>query len=129
MYCSKCGRLNPEEAVFCSDCGNRLETLSAEPVAKSSVVEVEIKNGSANYYIGMVGGKLYLTNKRLRFKSYELITREMEIPLNQIVRIEKATFQLVFKQINVFLKDGSVEKFVGNNREEWINAIMKQKNQ
>lgn len=125
--------LNPEEAVFCSGCGNRMVISPAEPVAKSSVVEIEIKNGSANHYMGMegVGGKLYLTNKRLRFKSHGLNIQvhEMEIPLNQIVRIEKASGLLAFKQIDVYLTDRSIEKFVVNGRDEWIHAILKQKNQ
>ena len=124
---------NPEEAVFCSGCGNRMVISPAESVAKSSVVEIEIKNGSANHYMGMggVGGKLYLTNKRVRFKSHSINIQvhEMEIPLDQIVRIEKATGLLAFKQIDVYLLDGSIEKFVVNGRDEWITAILKQKNQ
>jgi len=132
MYCSKCGTKNQEEARFCKDCGSHLIVAQVQQQA-SSKIELEIRNGLANHYMGIeaVGGKLFLTNQKLRFKSHSINIQvhEMDIPLDQIVRIEKASGLLAFKQINVLLKDGSVEKFVVNNREEWINAIMNQKNQ
>jgi hypothetical protein len=132
MYCQQCGAENPEDAKFCRKCGCQIATAQVEK-QKTATVEVAIKDGSANHYKGLeaVGGKLYLTNQRLKFKSHKLNIQvhEMEIPLNQIVSIEKASGFLAFKQINVHVKDSTVEKFVVNNREEWINAIMKQKNQ
>jgi hypothetical protein len=132
MYCSKCGTENQEEARFCKDCGFHLIVAQVQQQA-SAKIEFEIRNGLANHYMGIeaVGGKLFLTNQKLRFKSHSINIQvhEMEIPLDQIVRIEKASGLLAFKQINIFLKDGSVEKFVVNNREEWINTIIKQKNQ
>ena len=35
MYCSKCGEENPENAVFCRNCGEKLK----EEVKKAEVIE------------------------------------------------------------------------------------------
>ena len=130
MYCNKCGAENPEDAIFCRKCGHQIAFVQVQK-QNITTVEVAIKEGAANHYKGFeaVGGKLYLTNQKLKFKSHKLNIQvhEMEIPLHQIVSIQKASGFLAFKQINVYVKDGTVEKFVVNNREEWINAIMKQK--
>lgn len=130
MYCLNCGCFNPEEATFCNACGKSLTLISSEPTTIHESTEQEIRAGAANHFMGSegVGGKLFLTNKRLRFKSHSINIQvhEMSIPLKQIVKIEKVRGLLAFTQIQIFLKDGTIEKFVVYNRDEWIKDIMAQ---
>lgn len=132
MYCLNCGCFNPEEAAFCNACGKSLTLISSEPTTIHESTEQEIRAGAANHFMGSegVGGKLFLTNKRLRFKSHSINIQvhELSIPLNRIVKIEKVRGFLAFNQIGVFLKDGSVEKFVVYNRDAWIIDIMSEMN-
>ena len=44
MYCRYCGEKNPEEAVFCKNCGKRLK----EEVKKPEVIE-KPKTNQSNY--------------------------------------------------------------------------------
>lgn len=132
MYCINCGCFNPEESAFCNGCGKSLALISSEPAAILESSEYEIRVGAANHYMGNegVGGKLFLTNRRLRFKSHSINIQvhELSIPLSRIVKIEKVKGFLSFNQIGVFLKDGSVEKFVVYNRDAWMIDIMSEVN-
>lgn len=125
MFCWKCGIENVEEARYCKSCGTSIHHLYKKPENDNN--EPFIKNGFANHFVGIeaVGGQLFLGHNRLFFKSHSLNiqTHELEIPLSQIVKIEKAFGLLGFNRFNVFLKDGSIEKFVVYNREDWIRCI------
>ena len=44
MYCRYCGEKNPEEAVFCRNCGKRLK----EEVKKTVVIETPKTNQNTN---------------------------------------------------------------------------------
>ena len=47
MYCSKCGKENPDEAKFCSDCGAALVHSSSKEVAKlAETLEGDEKTGA-----------------------------------------------------------------------------------
>ncbi|WP_458453263.1 zinc-ribbon domain-containing protein [Methanobrevibacter sp.] len=43
MYCRNCSEENPENAVFCRNCGNRL----IEDVKKAEVIETENNNAKS----------------------------------------------------------------------------------
>lgn len=52
MFCSKCGKENSEDARFCFNCGNKLETYTAEldeeiiEEAEGEIVEEEVEEFS-----------------------------------------------------------------------------------
>ncbi|MDO5814017.1 MAG: zinc ribbon domain-containing protein [Methanobrevibacter sp.] len=45
MYCRKCGESNPDNAVFCRNCG---EKLKEEEVKKTEVIEATPNRSSSN---------------------------------------------------------------------------------
>lgn len=44
MFCRNCGEENPENAVYCKNCGNRL----IEEVKKAEVIEAPTRNQSSS---------------------------------------------------------------------------------
>lgn len=90
--------------------------------------EVIVFEGAANHFKGIEGvsGKLYLTDKKLVFKSHKLNIQNHELSI--ILRdIQKAGG---FKPLNITdngllidMSDGSTEKFVVENRDKWITTI------
>ena len=125
MFCQKCGIKNVEEARYCKRCGTTIHHPDTMPENVNS--EPFFKNGFANHFVGIeaVGGQLFLGSNRLFFKSHSLNiqTHELEIPLSQIVKTEKASGITGFNRFNIYLKDGTIEKFVVYNREDWIRCI------
>ena len=90
--------------------------------------DVPIKDGAANHFKGMesVGGRLYLTNRRLIFRSHSLNiqTHEESYRLDDIVAIvRRNTLGIVPNGIAVRLVDGREERFVVNGRGDWISKI------
>ena len=91
-----------------------------------------IKEGLANHKVKIesVGGKLFLTNKRLVFKSHKINIQKhiFELELSQINNCAK------FKTIGIIsngLKintNNKIEKFIVNKPNEWITQIEKIKN-
>ena len=66
MFCAKCGTENPEEAKFCSECGNRLGA-AATPTEGAAKPEAESSTGlSANvagllcYVAGWITGIVFI---------------------------------------------------------------------
>lgn len=93
-----------------------------------AVGETIIKEGPANHFKGAesVGGKLYLTNQRLFFKSHtlNLQVHEESYPLDQIVSTRRRnTLGIVPNGLAVHLKDGREEKFVVWGRGDWMKKI------
>ncbi|HEY5406740.1 MAG TPA: GRAM domain-containing protein [Ginsengibacter sp.] len=84
----------------------------------------------ANHFKGAegVGGKLYLTNKRLVFKSHKLNFQkhELSIPLNEITKVEryKALF-MINNGLNVQTIQNTTERFVVEKAGEWYNYLNK----
>lgn len=89
------------------------------------------KEGLANHFKGIesVGGKLWLTNIRIFFKShpFNFQTHEESYFLNDIVSVQPVnTFNIIPNGISITLKDGRVEEFVVNQRQDWLNKISSQ---
>ena len=85
--------------------------------------------GPANHFMGMeaVGGKLFLTNHRLRFRAHALNVQrhDTSYPLGDIVSVTPTrTLGLVPNGIRIELADGRREKFVVSARSEWLDALM-----
>lgn len=84
--------------------------------------------GAANHFVKReaVGGKLYLLNDRLVFKSHHLNIRNHTLSI-QIDSISELTFfsplGIIKNGLQISLTDGAIEKFVVNNREIWKQHI------
>ena len=87
-----------------------------------------VKQGSANHWQGWeaVGGRLFLTDQRLVFKShrFNLQKHQTSIGLEEIAFIKPSNIFLVVPNgMSVFLKNGNKEEFVVWNRKDWIDKI------
>ena len=90
--------------------------------------ETLIKEGAANHFKGSeaVGGKLYLTNTRLIFKShaFNVQAHEEAFQLGDITSVlPRKTLGIIPNGMTVTLKDGREEKFVINGRDDWMKQI------
>ena len=86
----------------------------------------------ANHLKGVegVGGKLYLTNKRLVFKSHKFNIQNhlLSINLSDIYKIERhKTLGLVNNGLTLTTKQNKTEKFAVQQIDEWLNEL-KEKN-
>ncbi len=87
----------------------------------------------ANHFTGVegVGGKMYLTNKRLVFKSHKLNVQNHELSLN-LTDIENVqaykTLGLVNNGLAVTTTNNTIEKFVVDQRSEWLEQLSGNKN-
>jgi hypothetical protein len=84
--------------------------------------------GPANHFKGAegVGGKLYLTNKRLRFRSHKinLNNHDESYALGEIAGVEPVrTLGIVPNGVLVRLRDGRGERFVVTGRADWVKQI------
>ena len=82
----------------------------------------------ANHFKGIegVGGKLYLTNKRLVFKSHKLNIQnhQLSIQLIDIKNVDRfKTLGLVNNGLSVITIDDKTEKFVVEQVENWIKYL------
>ncbi len=82
----------------------------------------------ANHFRGIeaVGGKLYVTNKRLVFRSHKfnIPNHHLTIGLADIEEIERyKTLGLVNNGLSIQCANGSTEKFVVQQPEEWFNIL------
>ncbi|MBN1936185.1 MAG: hypothetical protein JW934_16070 [Anaerolineae bacterium] len=101
---------------------------SAAAVGAAPAGEQTLKEGPANHWRGAesVGGRLWLTNMRLHFKSHGLNvqTHEVSFPIWEIVSVEKqSTLGVVPNGMTVVLQDGRQERFVVDDRDDWIAKI------
>lgn len=92
----------------------------------------EIKHvGPANLFEGheSVGGKLFLTNQTLIFKShkYNIQNSQINIDLSKISEIiARRTLKIVDNGIRVQTVSGLKFDFVVNNRKEWTRELQKE---
>ena len=87
----------------------------------------------ANHFKGAegVGGRLYLTNKRLVFKSHKLNIQNHELAINlteitNINRYKKLGF--INNGLTIISNDNKVNKFVVEQASEWTKKIKLTKN-
>jgi hypothetical protein len=86
----------------------------------------------ANHFQGLegVGGKLYLTNKRLIFKShrFNIQNHELSISLSDVDKVDRYnTLGIMNNGLSVTTSDNIIEKFVVQQPEEWMFQL-KEKN-
>ena len=78
----------------------------------------------ANHYKGIeaVGGKLFLTNKKLIFKSHKfnIQNHEFSISLDEIVKTDKYKNIGINNGLSILCKNGKTEKIVVEEPEKWI---------
>jgi len=74
-----------------------------------------------------VGGRLFLTNQRLIFKShfFNIQVHEEVIPLEDIASIEAKHSDFISVKMSLNLKSGSTHTFLVHHRSEWIEEIVK----
>lgn len=90
--------------------------------------ETIVFESGANHFKGAeaVGGKLYLTNKRLVFKSHKfnIQNHELSINLPDIDKVERyKTLGLVNNGLSVMTTNNKNEKFVVEQINEWLNHL------
>jgi hypothetical protein len=89
--------------------------------------EIEIE-GPANIFRGIegVGGKLFLTNKKVIFKSHKLNIQKGQTDINYeniAELIKRKTAKLIENAIRIKTNDGKEFDFVVNEREKWIEKL------
>ena len=94
--------------------------------------ETILKDGPANHFKGVeaVGGRLFLTNQRVFFKShaFNVQNHSLSIPLDSIQSMGKRnTLLLVPNGMYIETVTGEREKFVIWGRGDWIAKTMQQK--
>lgn len=84
-------------------------------------------DGPTNHMMGKegVGGWMFLLNDTLYFKSHQqnVQVHELQIPLVNIRRVECTKRGIYNTGLDVELLDGTVEKYVVNDREVWAQKI------
>jgi hypothetical protein len=90
--------------------------------------ETVLEHGPANHFKGLegVGGKLFLTERRLRFRShgFNVQNHDESYPLEDIVAVEPArTLGIIPNGLLVQLRDGRRERFVVTARGSWVASI------
>ncbi len=91
--------------------------------------KIEIE-GPANLFRGIesVGGKIFLTNKKVIFKSHKINIQksQIEIEYENIDKIiKRKTVKLINNGIQISTKDGKEFDFVVNERDTWIEKLNK----
>ncbi|MDQ3394316.1 MAG: GRAM domain-containing protein [Bacteroidota bacterium] len=94
-------------------------------LSENEQIEVE---GPANLFRGIegVGGKIFLTNKKLIFKSHTINIQkgQTDIEYQSIKKIiERKTAKLIDNGIRILTTDGKEFDFVVNEREIWIEKL------
>jgi len=95
MFCSHCGAENPEDARFCSKCGNRIG-VAATPTEDAARSEAESSTGlSANvagllcYVAGWITGIVFLVLEKrstfVKFHAYQSIMTFGVLTVAQLV--------------------------------------------
>ena len=92
--------------------------------------ETVLREGLANHFKGIegVGGKLYLTGRRLRFISHKLnIQRHDEsYPLSHVSSVKATrTLGIIPNGLVVCSQDGQRERFVVYQHRDWEEAIQR----
>lgn len=102
--------------------------VSATTKISTEPDEIVLFETPANHFKGIeaVGGKLYLTNKRVIFKSHKLNIQnhELSIKLGDISCVERyKTLGVVNNGLSIMTSQNSIEKFVVEQVEEWVRQL------
>ena len=87
-----------------------------------------IHQGGANHFMNgeAVGGKLFLTNQRLYYKSHglNLQNHDLTMQFSEIKKLELCkTMYIVPNGLKIHLSNGNVEQFVVQKRKKWLELI------
>lgn len=87
-----------------------------------------LRAGPANHFKGIegVGGKLFLTSKRLRFRSHKMNfqAHDESYPIEAIASVEpSSSLGIIPNGLLVHLRDGRRERFVVAGRGDWVSSI------
>ncbi len=98
-------------------------------VSTSHAPETVLKQGGASHFKGMeaVGGKLFLTDRRLVFKShrFNIQVHEESYPLAEITAVEpRRGISIVGDGLAVVLNGDREERFVVFGRRDWMTQIL-----
>jgi hypothetical protein len=90
--------------------------------------EIIVFETGANHFKGAegVGGKLYLTNERLVFKSHKfnIQNHELSISLSDVDKVDRyKTLGIANNGLAVTTIHNTIEKFVVQQPEEWYNQL------
>jgi hypothetical protein len=111
--------------------------ISSKKVKTQTQIDVDDKeilySGAANHFVNTegVGGKLYLLNDKIVFKShgFNIQNHEQRIDLNEVDGvIFYNTLGIIPNGLKIVLRNSVSEKFVVNNRQQWKDEISKIKN-
>jgi hypothetical protein len=111
--------------------------ISSKKVKTQTQIDVDDKeilySGAANHFVNTegVGGKLYLLNDKIVFKShgFNIQNHEQRIDLNEVDGvIFYNTLGIIPNGLKIVLRNNVSEKFVVNNRQQWKDEISKIKN-
>lgn len=106
---------------------------NSEPLMRNLKIDLEkdetiLFQTVANHFKGIeaVGGKLHLTNQRLVFASHKFNfqNHQLSIGLPQILKVNKCkTLGIANTGLSVLTADNTIEKFVVQQPDEWINQL------
>jgi len=122
---------------FCTSCGTRLdEDVAAQtpmqPVTQQNADSDRVimeKMASAQGDIGLIDGKMVLTETTLLFKPrfYQVAADVISMPLRDITEVKKEKYLFLFNmQMQVTLKSGEAYTFMVYGRDKFIDALEKQ---
>ncbi|MES2515039.1 MAG: hypothetical protein V4580_12890 [Bacteroidota bacterium] len=112
--------------------------LTSKTVKQQTEISPEYGNtilysGAANYFIGVeaVGGKLYLLKHNIIFKSHGFNMQNLEkhiahTDINDITTFN--TLGIIPNGLKLVLGNNVTEKFVVNNRKQWLTEIKQNMN-
>jgi hypothetical protein len=94
-------------------------------LAQNEEIEIE---GPANLFRGIegVGGKLFLTNKKVVFKSHKINIQKGQTDIfyeNIKEIIKRKTAKIIDNGIRIKTNDGNEFDFIVNEREKWIEKL------
>ena len=109
--------------------------LKSKSVTESTKIQTDADENilfetPANHFKGVeaVGGKLYLTSKRIIFKSHKLNIQnhQLSIKLTDIETFDRyKTLGLVNNGLSIITSDQKTEKFVVSEIEQWMDNLNK----
>jgi hypothetical protein len=97
---------------------------------KADNLEPVIYDGGANHFLNgeAVGGKLFLMNDKLRFKSHRFNIQNHELVMD-MAHVKQVDFYnlagVIRNGLEITLDNGKTEKFVVNKRTVWKDEIEK----